>query len=181
MRRDAVLFAALLGGVSSACGSSGALDRGLPSGSPTTVAIEDVPVKGFPVDVRGPGGERRAAGELLAAEGDCLWVLDQGHVVRVGSEEIDHVTVTMGPSYEDAAALWTALGTASTLSHGFLLVLSAPVWLVGGITVTANESGAHETDAHGRELVQLYQFARYPAGMPVESRGERRAPYRWTR
>ena len=133
-------------------------------GSPTNVDITEVPVKGFPIEVE--TGHGYVQGELLAAEGDVVYVLTkEGRVETVHKQEIVKATIEVYPSRAAPAIVWTILGTASTLSHGFFLVFTAPTWLAVGIP-SSIEEGSKVVKVDGPDTPQLWQFARYPAGMP---------------
>jgi hypothetical protein len=141
------------------------LNRDVSQGDPTHVAVADVPVKGFQVVV-----DRRDAddvtGELLAAPRDGLWVLTPTGTRWVPLEEIERVSVNLYSNLGWATLAWTIAGAGSTLSHGFCLVLTAPAWAGVGGVVTGVEFGKGRARASSRDALYLYQFARFPAGLP---------------
>jgi hypothetical protein len=134
-------------------------------GSPTTANIEDVPVKGFPVAVATANGT--VSGELLAVGETEIHVLEDRGTRSIAIADVRSVSVELYPSRGGAMVLWTALGTVSTLSHGLLLIFSAPTWVVVGAT-TAGVSGLNnDIDIPRDKLPKLWQFARFPAGLPA--------------
>jgi hypothetical protein len=64
---------------------------------------------------------------------------------------------------------WGVLGTVSTLSHGLLLIVSAPLWVISSGIVAGIESNAALVDHPEEPLAAFAKFARYPQGMPVET------------
>lgn len=121
------------------------------------------------VTLTGPA-ETVVAGELLAVEGDSIFVLEPDSVVRaipivgVGTA----IVATYQPQTEWISA-WAALGTVSTISNGAFLILTAPAWLIGG-TVAANaESRAPlRKIKRGQSWDGVSIFARFPGGLPQD-------------
>jgi hypothetical protein len=114
--------------------------------------------------------ETVVAGELLAVERDSIFVLPPDGVVQAISIVGVGTAIVMAyqPQTEWISA-WAALGTVSTISNGVFLVLTAPVWLVGG-TVAANaESRAPLLKLkRGQSWDGVSIFARFPAGLPQD-------------
>ncbi len=88
--------------------------------------------------------------------------------VAISYREVQEVKVTFYRAPEAGMAVWAAIGTVGTLSHGVGLILSAPVWIIVG---TASTSGvSHEPEAKARtpeRIRELRKFARFPQGMPA--------------
>ena len=145
------------------------LDRTRIAGESGNAGIEvsEVPVRGFEVEVA-TRAERWYTGELLAVDERALWVEIDGVERRIPRGDVQRVIVAVRPSYGGAYAGWGAIGTASTLSHGFWLVLTAPAWLGTWIPIVAYESGAGSDQALADGLDALFQYARWPQGMPPE-------------
>jgi hypothetical protein len=66
--------------------------------------------------------------------------------------------------------LWTLLGVLSTLSHGWGLILSAPIWLLFGIPSMIGRSYEPVFSYSKKELDKMSIYARYPQGVPMEIR-----------
>ncbi len=184
MRAELVAFC-----VAFACvGCAHTLDRTNVGGTvETNVPVEDVPVHGATVVVDLPDAPS-IEGELLAVEDIYVHVLDEeGQRVSIRRTGIDKVSVDVRKGSAGWYALWAGIGTISTLSHGFLLIGSAPIWLVVGTATTTGE-GVASADVAVREAEDyalLRHFARYPQGMPrmrAEPAGELSVPepYRWS-
>lgn len=60
----------------------------------------------------------------------------------------------------------TGAGTVSTISHGWLAIVSLPLWLGLGITSTVIAAYGNDTTVLPPDFDQATQFARYPQGMP---------------
>ncbi len=153
-----------------ACTADGPLDRSVGyGGNPVKVEVADVPVKGFPVVVERVAGDD-VEGELIASDESFVNVLTaHDGVVATPWKEIRQVRVQLQPSMDGARAglaLWSTLGTLSTLSHGFFLVFTAPVWVGAGIPSTILTGRPIEGSTRSDGATYLYQFARFPQGPP---------------
>jgi len=116
------------------------------------------------VRLRG-GGEVR--GELLAADDHGVTVNTPRGPHTIPEPKIDSARLAAYQTGEVGLTAWGALGTATTLSHGFLLVFSAPIWIFTTGFTGASESRLALYDFPGRSLRELALWARYPQGMPV--------------
>jgi len=158
----AIMIAALS---CAACTRHGGLNRGVTYGSPTQVPIQDVPVKGFDVTVY--TRDRTVSGELLAVDSGHVFVLKGDETVDFPMGDIYRISVTLYPSKAGWMLLWTLGGTASTLSHGLFLVFTAPTWLVVGGTTSVGSAAAAEKTVRPGAVIYLWQFSRFPAGLPA--------------
>jgi hypothetical protein len=103
-------------------------------------------------------------GELIAASRDSVHVLTSDSLVAVPTASVFAGTLTAYDSEFGALRLWTILGGVSTLSHGFVLVLTAPVWAIAGSFATASASKAPRVESSDPSLLRMY--ARFPQGLP---------------
>jgi len=149
------------------------LNRSLKLGKPIeNFPIEKVPVKGTTVAVRSfkPGGKAEVKGELLAAGDGFIWVLQDGKTVHIPERIVRDVELQdLFPSGAGALGAWTALGTASTVSHTFAAIITAPLWLAVGIPASVSAANANDLTVKPKNFNMLYQWARYPQGMPSVS------------
>ena len=111
------------------------------------------------------------AGELLACDGDTIYL--RVHIGRsryVALTRSDwHALEVEGTQQYLASGLWTGLAVVSTLSHGFWLVISAPVWgVVGGVSIGAS---GRRTETLGACTLEVRSLARWPQGLPAPMRG----------
>ncbi len=163
-----LLALVLIGIMAAGCAANGQyLDRrnGV-GGHATTAELQDVPVHGAEVLVELNNGEERD-GELLAADANGISVLESTNdITYIPRNWIDSVQVILYESASGATGWWFGLGAASTLSHGFLLILSLPVWIGTGVTAEVGSRRASKLDVQPAWLDALYQFARFPQGLP---------------
>lgn len=164
--------------VLAACAHAG-LDRADSRGAHEAgVSVSEVPVRGFHVDVE--GAFETVSGELIAVDPGYIHVNvaeddQQLKMVPVPREHVRAAYVAVRASAAGGLGAWTGMGCASTVSHGGFLVFSGPIWLVTGITSTVAESDASKAEALQGDLDQLYQYARFPQGLPESWGGPRRA------
>ncbi len=127
--------------------------------------VRDVPVRGFEVRIETARGT--IEGELLAVDRASVWVAAvDGRVGPVPRETVRRVQVHVHETYGSEYGGWTAGGTAATITHGWMLIFTAPVWLIAGISTSVAESASGYGNAEGPGLDALYQFARFPQGPP---------------
>jgi hypothetical protein len=120
------------------------------------------------------------AGELIAASSDHMLLLtDLGHLVEIDGTRVAKLTLGVHDNNEDAFVLWGVLGSLSTISHGFFLIYSFPIWLVSSIGATAQESHrglfrcpadtpdpTHTPMSMPACLWNASAYARFPQGLP---------------
>jgi len=161
------------------CATTSELDRSEPVGSPSSADLAEVPVRGHRVVVflyerHEHAGESTVTGELLAVDPYNLWVLlDQEsdwlgnqRTLRLDLEAIAKVAVELQPSQSTTAGTLTTVGAISTLSHGFWLVFTAPLWIVTGVPASTYETRVAEGVVAPDGLDTLFQYARWPQGPP---------------
>lgn len=117
-----------------------------------------------------------SAGELLAVDADSVWLLSGGHLRAVPMHRVSSMFVTGYNADYGGLAVWTVLGTASTITHGILALLSSTVWLVVGTISTVSYSYSSRESVTRRELDEpvaaaraierLRMYARFPQGLP---------------
>ena len=100
------------------------------------VHARDVPVRGFPVVVV-PQDGREVEGELLAVDDVNVYVLDASDRSTVATrwDAVTEVRITVAPARErepEGSIVWTSIGAASTVTHGFFLAITGPAWLGAG-------------------------------------------------
>jgi hypothetical protein len=111
------------------------------------------------------GVQRRTVqGELIAATQDSVHVLTADSIVALPTPIVISGTLTAYDAKVRTLQLWTVLGAVSTLSHGAGLILSAPVWLIAGVSATAAASKAPRVESTKPGDIRAY--ARFPQGIP---------------
>jgi hypothetical protein len=147
-----------------ACAGNPAPEGFLPS--PAGAAHD---VYGAWIQVTVPAGRRDStiAGELIAARADTVWILpDRGPVVAVPTSTVKEGRVARYRSGAGAIAGFTALGVVSTISNGFLLGITAPLWIITGVVASSSESRAPLRDVPPLAWASLAAYARFPQGLP---------------
>jgi hypothetical protein len=156
---------------SALCCSGLPVDRSVSVGTPAQPpGVSAVPVHGHRVDVRLNAG-CKATGELLAADTASLWLQPApGRVWAVPLWAIERVDIEVYASESAAVAGWTALGTLSSVSHGKFLILSLPVWLITGASMSAVAASGNDANLEPEDLPHVYEYARFPQGLPASFR-----------
>jgi hypothetical protein len=107
-------------------------------------------------------------GEFIGVGRDSVFVLtDAGQFIGLSMTAIYDARVAYYASQYGNLAVWTALGSVATLSHGYVLSLTLPLWLIIGPLATASQSRApfvHVRRAADWEAAR--GFARFPQGIP---------------
>jgi hypothetical protein len=101
-------------------------------------------------------------GELIAADTQSVVLAQESDVTVVPVRCVTKMTVAAFEPGVGEAVVVGSLGTVSTLSHGFFLVLTAPIWLVTTMSATWAQSGAGTL----KDPKQPAAWARFPQGMP---------------
>lgn len=131
-------------------------------GSLVDADVGDVPVRGHFVNVYVEEGPSKS-GELISVSKRELIVLEKNEDVAVPLDEIRYVEVEDVWSAQSSwGGAWVLLGTLSTISHGFIILLSAPIWVLTGIPAVAGGELSNDVDFRKGELQKLRAFARYP-------------------
>lgn len=109
------------------------------------------------------------SGEFLAVEDDSIFVLlTDGAVQGIPMHSILQARIAWYDSQWRELSLWTFLGSISAISHGFGLILSFPVWVIGGSVAAGGQSRAPLLGVDlpsGWDVVRPY--ARFPGGLPA--------------
>ncbi|NNG15201.1 MAG: hypothetical protein HKM89_01890 [Gemmatimonadales bacterium] len=154
--------------VTTACSANPA-----PSGwlGPAPVAVSDPYGAWVQMELTSAGKQVPSGGELIAVALDSVFVLTpDGEFHAVARADVTRAKVAYYDSQYGTLAAWTTFGSLGTLSHGFLLVFSLPVWTIGGWAATAGQSRAPlaEVSEHERSWDDVAMYARFPQGLPDE-------------
>jgi hypothetical protein len=103
-------------------------------------------------------------GELIAVDRDTIHVHSFGRLVSMPLASVCCVTLTAFHLDYTPLAMWAALGTVSTVSHGVGLILTAPIWTLAGTGITSAASRAPRVESTDPDV--LRRFARFPQGIP---------------
>jgi hypothetical protein len=129
--------------------------------------VADVPVFGFGAVVA-ERSDVEAEGELLAVDAEHVWINGPAGPAPIHRVDIDHVIVWVSGDRSWAGfSLWTFLGTLGSASNGLFAIFSAPIWLGTGIATSTATSSYNRARFEKPYFTNLWQFARYPQGLPV--------------
>jgi hypothetical protein len=115
------------------------------------------------------------AGEFIAATADSAYVLTSGSVVGVPWFEVKRAQVVWYEAGTGAVNGWVFGGCLATLSHGFGLMFSLPVWLIAGNVSAHTHVRAARMEYPDLPWHQLRAGARFPGGLPPGLRREKLA------
>jgi hypothetical protein len=119
---------------------------------------------GWIVVVQRDGGMH--AGELISVDSGVVRVLGPRGMSVVPMPVIASASLYQY-EYEGGLGAWGLLGGLSTISHGFILILSFPIWMIStGVTAGA-ESRHIRMEYPDRSWAALGKWARFPQGMPM--------------
>ena len=116
--------------------------------------------------------ERFVAGELIAVSRDTVWVLGPSGGAVVPTASVRGGQLTGYSAQADKVAGAAFLGTLSTISNGWFLVFTAPLWIITGTVAAANQSHAPVRRVPPLAWSDLSALARFPQGLPVGVRLE---------
>lgn len=115
--------------------------------------------------VRADSVDAIVGGELIAAHDDTAFVMAPGDSLRA----IPHVMIRKAELVEydpkqGTVSAYAFLGVLSTASHGVVLVLSAPAWMITGAVLT--HVVVNEATTKSVVMKELRPHARFPQGIP---------------
>jgi len=152
------------------------VDRSRSFGSPIhSVPVADIPVRGYVVTVETQNHLEDCSGELIAVDGRSLYVDDARGRRSVALGKIKKVSLVLfsfgdGTGHDRWGYLaWGLLGSVSTLTHGFFLILTFPAWVATAAVTTALPDDDPRRVVLEEGFTQLWPLARYPQGLPVEA------------
>ncbi len=102
-----------------------------------------------------------AAGSQASVSPDTTWTL-----LEIPKDQIIKANLMGYQSDHHVIGLWSVAGLLSTVSHGVILIFSAPVWLLAGLGSTASQSHMPELVYPKVKWEQLSTYARFPQGLP---------------
>ncbi len=107
----------------------------------------------------------KLAGELIAISNDSIFIANETFHT-IARSDIKSARLVAYKSNAGGMGGLVFLGTLSTISNGLLLVLTAPLWIIGGSLATTSRSFEPIIDYPKTELSRFAPFARYPQGLP---------------
>lgn len=157
------LIALGLVGTTMACSTHSAPDGFLP----TPIEAQTRAQGGWmEISRNGPDGLETLAGELIAVTQDSVWILRSPQATALPTSEIVEGKLTGYDSKHGDVAGATFVGTVLTASNGAFLILTAPMWMIGGSLAAGSQSRVAMEDLPPVAWAELADFARFPQGMP---------------
>jgi len=163
---SSITCAAAAAFILSGCASSGAPDGYLPGDEESQW---DVYGSWLTLKIRNMTGDSTLAGEFISVKDSSICILTESRLEFVPYYMIEHVQLESHRNKSDLIGAWAALGTLSTISHGVILVISAPVWLLSGIPMASAESYSGKIIVDTPDLnwwTTNTKFSRFPQGIP---------------
>jgi hypothetical protein len=118
------------------------------------------------------------SGELIAAQQDSIYILNAAGLVVTATSDMTAAKMETFRAKITSNAFWGTAGAFSTLSHGFVLILTAPLWIISTTAATAAYSRAPLIKT--TQWSELAPYARFPQGMPRGlDRARLRMPAYW--
>jgi hypothetical protein len=105
-------------------------------------------------------------GELIAVGPDSVWLLRDSGPLAIPTPAIGRIQVTGFDSAPGTVGAATALGVLATVSNGWLLVLTAPAWLITGAVASETQARQSRVLATPQDIDRITLFARFPQGLP---------------
>ncbi|HLK92051.1 MAG TPA: hypothetical protein VKZ18_19320 [Polyangia bacterium] len=108
----------------------------------------------------------RHTGELISAGDGFVWLLyDDGRLASFPLANVRKAWLGVFRTYEGALAGWTVAGSLTTVSHGFFLVFTLPLWLLTGTTSAYLESMRGFLTCPPESWDVARRYARFPQGL----------------
>ncbi len=103
-------------------------------------------------------------GELISVTDSGLYVMTIDKLVFTGTDSIS--TAKLG-KYEESnpVAAWGLLGTLSTVTHGFGLIISAPVWVLSSSMMASSFSHNKIIEYPEKKFEDFKNYSRFPQGL----------------
>jgi hypothetical protein len=107
------------------------------------------------------------SGEFIAIDDANIYLLyDSSYVIP--KDNIVNSIIEIDQKNTGAYGAWVALGSISTLSNGFYLIFTFPLWLIAGIPVASGESYRDRYEAELPDEIywnNVNKFSRFPQGV----------------
>ena len=147
---------------------AGCVGTGAPRGWLSTAAEAQKESKGAWIKIEYFSGASKSVvrGEFIAVNTETVYVDTLTGLVAISLSDIIKARLATYDSRHGNLAVWTLLGTLSTASHGYVLILSAPVWIIGGSIAAATQSHKPIESFPDSDWNELKKFARFPHGLP---------------
>ena len=108
-------------------------------------------------------------GELITIHDDTVYILSQSQLNAMPVSAVEHAKLELHLQNALGYTLWSLAGGLSTLSHGFFLIFTAPMWVISGAVVSSNAANKPNIIHYpATGLDEFKKFSRFPQGLPAE-------------
>ncbi|NIO48509.1 MAG: hypothetical protein GTN73_03580 [Candidatus Aminicenantes bacterium] len=108
---------------------------------------------------------KMSQGELIAVQDNNVYLLTGYGVDVVSTDMVQKATIALYKEKRKVGT-WALFGTLSTLSHGLWLIISAPVWIITGVSNAVGESKSGTLRYPNIKWQEIQKYARFPQGIP---------------
>jgi hypothetical protein len=131
--------------------------------APAPIAVSDPYGAWVHITTPSAGKQVPSGGELIAVGLDSVFVLTpDGEFHAIARADVTRARVAYYDSQYGQLAAWTTMGSLATLSHGWFLVFSLPVWTIGRRACRPSWTGSACGPNCGADLAAL--SSRAPTG-----------------
>ena len=137
---------------------------------PERTYVEQEPYGGWLyVEANRNGMQKMADGEFIGTSDESLLLLNENGLTRVPLDLISYASLKLHDDDRSNFAIWTALGAISTISNGWLLAITAPLWIISGSIITGSETYSGFYEARPPRSIwwrTTTMYSRFPQGIP---------------
>jgi hypothetical protein len=108
----------------------------------------------------------RDGGEFIAVDSQSLYYANESELQTVPLPAISKARIVVYRSQSGQLVGWTVAGSISTVSHGYFIILSLPLWIITGSAFTSACSFEPVIDISHGNWDRARMYARYPTGLP---------------
>jgi hypothetical protein len=108
-------------------------------------------------------------GELIAIPDDSLILLNNNGCISLSKDGIINARLIIYNTDYGRFARWTVLGSIGSLSNGFFLIGTLPLWIIVGSSISSGEAKRTNYIVYtGKGWEEINKFARFPQGLPSD-------------
>lgn len=106
------------------------------------------------------------SGELIAVSFDSIYVMNTTFTVLPINKINKAILINYDSDYREMSGL-VALGSLATISNGWFLVFTLPIWVIGGTISTSNRSYEPILEFPEKSFSEFEHYSRFPNGLPA--------------
>lgn len=108
-------------------------------------------------------------GEFIGYEQKTVLLLNENGLSKIAIEDIKEAIIDLYKRETSSLTWWTLGGCVASVTHGWFLIISMPVWLVSGIinSAIASHSGRFAEENPDDDWFEaVKRYSRFPGGIP---------------